>query len=348
VQLRADQLDSQLAKNLAPLYVIHGDEPLLALEAADTIRAAARRQGCGEREVFTAERGFDWSELAQAGASQSLFGDRKIVELRIPTGKPGTQGSAAIAEYCERLGKDNVTLVSLPRLRKDEQGSRWFGALAAAGVVVEIYPIERARLPEWIGARLARQRQRAPAEVLAFLADRVEGNLLAAHQEVQKLGLLLPEGELAAEQVTAAVTNVARYDAYDCAAALLAGDAARYLRVLDGLRGEGESPVFVVWALGEELRSLARIQQGLASGRQIEQLFRENRVWGERQGPMRVAAKRLGPASLERALAHAARIDRAAKGVGAGEPWDEFITLGLELLHGTEAGAARRNAGRAH
>jgi DNA polymerase-3 subunit delta len=340
VNVRAEQLETQLAKALASVYVLHGDEPLLALEAADAIRAAARKQGCTEREVFTAERGFDWSELAQAGASQSLFGDRKIVELRIPTGKPGTQGSAAIAEYCKHLGKENVTLVSLPRLRKDDQGSRWFGALAAAGVVVDVYPVDHSRLPDWIGARLARQGQRATAEVLAFLAERVEGNLLAAHQEVQKLGLLLAEGELSAVQVSEVVANVARYDAYDCAAALLAGDAVRYVRVLDGLRGEGESPVFIVWALGEELRALSRIQQGLAAGRPIEQLLRENRVWGERQGLVRAAARRLAPPALARALAHAARIDRAAKGVGAGEPWDEFVTLGLELLNENQGARA--------
>ena len=336
MRLRADQLEGQLAKSVAPLYVIHGDEPLLALEAADAIRAAARRQGCDEREVYTAERGFDWSELAQAGASRSLFGGRKIIELRMPTGKPGVPGAAAIQAYCERLGKENVTLVSLPRLRKDDQGARWFDALSAAGVVIDVYAVERAQLPGWIGARLARQGQRASGEVLAFLADRVEGNLLAAHQEVQKLGLLLPKGELSAEQVDEAVANVARYDAYGCAAALLAGDAARYLRILEGLRGEGESPVFIVWALAEELRALRRIRQGLAAGRALEQLFRENRVWGERQAPMRAAAANLRPAAIERALAQLARIDRAAKGVGAGEPWDAFITLGLELLHGTE------------
>ena len=344
--LRAEQLEAHLSKSLASVYVIHGDEPLLALESADAIRAAARRNGCEEREVFTAERGFDWSELSQAGATQSLFGGRKIIELRIPSGKPGTQGAAAIQAYCERLGRENVTLVSVPRLRKDDQGSRWFAALAGAGVVVDVYPVERARLPEWIGARLARQGQRASAEALGFLADRVEGNLLAAHQEVQKLGLLLPKGELSAEQVNAAVANVARYDAYDCAAALLAGDAARYLRVLDGLRGEGESPVFILWALAEELRALARIQQGLEAGRPIEQLLRENRVWGERQGIVRAAAKRHPRAALERALAHAARIDRATKGVGPGAPWDEFVTLGLELLHGLEVTrAGTREAG---
>lgn len=344
--LRAEQLEAQLSKSLASVYVIHGDEPLLALESADAIRAAARKNGCEEREVFTAERGFDWSELAQAGASQSLFGGRKIIELRIPAGKPGTQGAAAIQAYCERLGKENVTLVTVPRLRKDEQNSRWFLALAGAGIVVDVYPVERARLPDWIGARLARQGQRASAETLAFLADRVEGNLLAAHQEVQKLGLLLPKGELSAEQVNEAVANVARYDAYDCAAALLAGDAARYVRVLDGLRGEGESPVFILWALAEELRALLRVQQGLEAGRQIEQLLRENRIWGVRQAPVRAAAKHYPRAALERALAHAARIDRATKGVGPGAPWDEFISLGLELLHGLEVTrAGSRQAG---
>jgi len=340
VSLRAEQLEAHLSKSLAGVYVVHGDEPLLALEAADAIRAAARKKGCEEREVFTAERGFDWSELLQAGASQSLFGGRKIIELRIPSGKPGTQGAAAIQAYCERLGKENVTLVSVPRLRKDEQNARWFAALAGAGIVVDVYPVERARLPDWIGARLARQGQRASPEALGFLADRVEGNLLAAHQEVQKLGLLLPKGELSAAQVNDAVANVARYDAYDCAAALLAGDAARYVRVLDGLRGEGESPVFILWALAEELRALARIQQGLEAGRPIELLLRENRVWGERQALVRSAAKRYPRAALERALAHAARIDRATKGVGPGAPWDEFIALGLELLHGLEVSRA--------
>ena len=344
MQLRAEQLEAQLSKSVASVYVIHGDEPLLALEAADAIRAAARKQGCDEREVLSVERGFDWSELTQAGASQSLFGGRKIIELRIPSGKPGTQGSAAISSYCERLGKENVTLVSVPRLRKDDQNARWFLALAGAGVVVDIYPVERARLPDWIGARLARQGQRASQEALGFLADRVEGNLLAAYQEVQKLGLLLPKGELSAEQVSDAVANVARYDAYDCSAALLAGNMARYVRVLDGLRGEGESPVFILWALAEELRALVRIQQGVAAGRSIDQLLRENRVWGERQALIKTALRRHARDALERALVHAARIDRASKGAGPGEPWDEFISLGLELLNESESKATRAAA----
>jgi DNA polymerase-3 subunit delta len=337
MQLRAEQLEAHLAKSLAACYTIHGDEPLLALEAADAVRAAARKAGHVEREVFFAERGFDWSELKFAGASLSLFGSKKIVELRIPGGKPGTQGAEAISAFCADPNPDTLLLVSLPRLDRAAQNSGWFAALAAAGAVIDVFPVERARLPAWIGERLARQGQRAGREVLEFLADRVEGNLLAAFQEVQKLALLAPRGELSLEHVEHAVANVARYDAYGASAALLAGDIARYARVIDGLRGEGEAPTFVLWAIAEDLRALSRIQQGAGSGRALDALLRENRVWGPRQALVKGALRRFAPAALERALGHAALIDRAIKGVARREPWDEFLKLGLKLLHGSKA-----------
>src|SRR5262249_1484528 len=214
VQLRSEQPDSPLGRSLGPIYVVHGDEPLIALEAADAVRAAARARGFIDREVFEPGRSFDWSELAHSLASLSLFGGKKIVELRLPGGKPGVQGGEAIAQYCERSSPDILLLVSLPRLARMSQWSAWFSALSRAGVVVDVWPVERARLPAWISERLARQRQRAPREALEFLADRVEGNLLAAHQEVQKLALLAPEGELDVETVREVVANVARYDAY--------------------------------------------------------------------------------------------------------------------------------------
>jgi len=224
--------------------------------------------------------------------------------------------------------------VSLPRLDRASQGSAWFGALAGAGVVIDVWPVERARLPAWIAERLGRQRQKAPREALEFIADRVEGNLLAAHQEVQKLALLAPEGELGVDVVREVVANVARYDAYTACEAMLAGDAARYVRVVDGLKGEGEAPTLVLWALSEELYALARIQAGAAAGRSLDELLRENRVWGPRQRPMKAAAARVPPNTVVRALAHAARIDRAIKGVGDGEPWDEFLKLGVGLGQG--------------
>jgi DNA polymerase III subunit delta len=339
VQLRAEQLEAHLAKALQPIYTIHGDEPLLALEAADAVRTAARRRGCSEREVLHVERGFDWSALAHAGASQSLFGGSRIVELRIPTGKPGTEGAAAIERYCAADPGENVTLVTLPRLDRTTQSSGWFSALASAGVIVDVWPVDRGRLPQWIAARLARNQQRADSAALDFLADRVEGNLLAAHQEVQKLALLLPAGELGIDQIESVVANVARYDAHGAATALLAGDLSRYMRVLDGLRGEGEAPTLVVWTLAEDLRALSAIQQGRETGRQVDALMREHRVWGSRQARLQGAIGRYSRAQLEAALARAAHVDRAIKGVALGEPWELLARLGLELVHGTRRSA---------
>lgn len=335
--LRAEQLEAHLEKNLATLYVIHGDEPLLALEAADAIRAAARRRGFSEREVLQVERGFDWSALAHAGASLSLFGGAKIVELRMPSGKPGSEGGAAIAAYCARLAPEVLTIVSLPRLDRATQSAGWFRALSENGTVVDVFPIERARLPTWIGARLARQGQRAASEVLEFIADRVEGNLLAAHQEVQKLALLAPRGDLSLDVVREAVANVARYDAFDASNALLAGDTARYARVIAGLRNEGEAATLVLWAIAEDLRALARVQDGLNAGRALDQLLRENRVWGARQNAVRAGLRRVARASIDRAIRRAAEIDRAIKGVAKLDPWEGFIRLGLELAHGSSA-----------
>jgi DNA polymerase III subunit delta len=322
MQLRAEQLEGHLAKTLSGVYAIHGDEPLLALEAADAVRGAARKRGFAERQVLEPGRGFDWSEFAHATQSLSLFAEKKVIELRLPTGKPGTQGSEALAAYCERPADDLLLLISVPRLDRATQGSAWFGALGRAGVVVEVWPVERPRLSAWIAERLARQKQSAPPEVLEFLADRVEGNLLAAHQEVRKLSLAAPEGRLTLELVQDAVSNVARYDPYVAAEALLAGDVERYVRVLEGLRGEGEAPPFVLFALSSALFAL----------KNGERMF-NRRV----QSAVEAAARRYSPAQLEQALSHAAAIDRAIKGVGSGEPWEELIRLGLKLARGSKA-----------
>lgn len=336
MHVRAEQLSALLSRSLAPLHTIHGDEPLLALEAAAAVRAAARKAGCDERVVLNVERGFDWSDLVNALASRSLFAARKLIELRLPAGRPGTEGAAAIQACCARLDADDVILVSLPRLRRHEQAAAWFAALAAAGVVVEVYPVERARLADWIGTRLARQGQRATREALEFLAERVEGNLLAAHQEVSKLALLAPAGELTLEAIESAVANVARYSIEDLADALFAGEAERYVRVLSGLRGEGETPATLAWRLGEELAALYCVQEGLTSGQRREQLYAQYRVWRSRQPRYERALRRISGNALRAAVRCIARIERAAKGVGAGDPWDQLLLLGLQLAHGTE------------
>jgi DNA polymerase-3 subunit delta len=330
--LRVEQLEGHLARELRPLYAIHGDEPLLSLEAADAIRARARSNGFSERTVLTAERGFDWSELAASAASLSLFGERRLIELRLPSGKPGPEGAAVIERVCRDLPPDTLILVMLPRLDRAGQASPWFQALEAKAVLVNVFPVERSRLPEWIAARLARQKQQAKPETLRFLADSVEGNLLAAHQEIQKLALLLPPGELAFEVVREAVMNVARYDAGKLGEAMLSGDRVRLARMLEGLRGEGEAPPRVLWLLAEEIRAVCRVQDGLSAGRPLADICREARVWGDaRQALVGKAARKFSRAALLSALEHAAAVDRMVKGIVKGDAWDELLRLGLRF-----------------
>jgi DNA polymerase-3 subunit delta len=253
----------------------------------------------------------------------SLFAEKKLVELRLPTGKPGPQGGAAIAACCEKPNPDQLLLVTLPRLDRTGQGAAWFNALARLGAVVDIWPLDRARLPAWIAERLARQKQRAPREVLEFLAERVEGNLLAAHQEIQKLALLAPEGELALQTVEEAVASVARYDPYDAAEALVSGDIARYIRVIEGLRGEGEPPTYVLFVVSSALFAL---HEGDA-----------NRVFNRNlRRAVEAAGRRFPARKVAKAIGEAAALDRTIKGVGEGEPWMGFVRLGLNLVDGAK------------
>ncbi|MFQ6721344.1 DNA polymerase III subunit delta, partial [Bordetella pertussis] len=246
--LDSDALASHLARaggRLAPLYTVSGDEPLLVTEAADAIRAAARAAGYTDRTSMVMDARSDWSAVAAATQSVSLFGDRRLLELKIPTGKPGKSGGEMLARLADQArdqaDADTLVVVALPRLDKATRESKWAQALARGGVMADIANVERGRLPAWIGMRLGRQNQRADTATLQWMADKVEGNLLAAHQEIQKLGLLYPEGQLAAEDVERAVLNVARYDVFGLRDAMLAGDTARTVRMLDGLRAEGEA-----------------------------------------------------------------------------------------------------------
>jgi DNA polymerase-3 subunit delta len=335
MQLRPDALDAHLAKTLAPLYVLVSDEHLLALEAADRIRRSARAQGFSEREVLVVERSFKWGQLLAANQSQSLFGERKLIELRIPGGKPGKEGAQALQDYVGALNPDNLTLITLPKLDWATQKAAWVGALQQAGVYVEIPLVERAQLPGWIGARLAAQGQSVDRASLDFIADRVEGNLLAAHQEIQKLALLYPQGKLDFGQVQDAVLNVARYDVFKLNEAMLAGDAARLVRMIDGLKGEGEALPLVLWAMAEEIRTLLKLKSGTVQGRPLGALLKEYRIWGSRERLMEPALRRLSLPALQEALQEAAQIDKMVKGLRApafaGDAWDALLQLGLKL-----------------
>ncbi|WP_300449473.1 DNA polymerase III subunit delta [Accumulibacter sp.] len=334
MQLKGEQLAAHLERALAPLYLVHGDEALLVIEASDAIRAAARGKGFDERQVLTAGAGFQWNDLYHAAGSLSLFGGRKLLDLRIPAARPGRDGAAALQEYCARPSPDSLLLVTMIQVDWREEKSTWMAAMAAAGVVVKLVAPGLAELPAWIAGRLRRQGQSADAESLRFIAERVEGNLLAAHQEILKLGILYPAGALNLEQVRDAVLNVARYDLDGLREALLAGDVARLTRTLDGLQQEGEAPLLVLWAMTEEVRALAQIQVGLAGRQPLDRLLKETRVWGARQPLVRRALQRTDGSHALAALTHAARIDRMIKGLAAGDVWDEFRQLGLRLAAG--------------
>ena len=347
MQLRPEQLDSALARRLRSLYTIHGDEPLLAQEAGDAIRAAARKAGFTERKVYSVSGAhFDWSGLLGASQAMSLFAEHQLIEIRIPNGKPGKDGSEALQRYCESLSDDVLTIIHLPRLDRQQQQSGWFGALDGAGVTIRVEPVERRALPQWLAQRLAAQGQRvadgdAGAQTLAFFADRVEGNLLAAHQELQKLALLYPQGVLSFEQVESAVLNVARYDVFKLGEAVLAGQTARVLRMLDGLRAEGEAPVLVHWTLAEDIRALKRVKDAAAQGKPMPLALREARVWGAKERLF----ERLVPLLADHTLAHwvesASICDGLVKGLKHPhwplDAWDGLTRLALMVTQHTAA-----------
>jgi DNA polymerase-3 subunit delta len=331
MQIKLDDLAAHLARGMQALYVVHGDEPLLALEAGDAIRAAARSAGATERDVLVAEPGFKWDAFLAANANASLFGDRKCVDLRVPSGKPGVEGAAALEAYAANPNPDNVILVTLPRVDRAVQSSAWFTALAEAGVTIAVYPVEREALPGWIAQRLARQKQRASRETLIFLADACEGNLLAARQEIEKLALLLPQGELDHDAVERAVADVARYDVFELSHAWLAGDASRTVRILRALEAEGDAPTLAIWQLGEDLHAIAVVAAAMRGGTPLSAAIRNARVWGKRQFALERAVKRVAATSIPSLLVAVARLDALAKGLGTGDAWDELATTALNL-----------------
>jgi DNA polymerase-3 subunit delta len=343
LQVAASQLNTQLQKGLRNLYTVHGDDPLLQQEALDAIRAVARAQGYTERTVFTVMGAhFDWGEVLAAGGSMSLFADRQLIEIRIPSGKPGKEGSVALQQLAESApGHDGVlTLVILPRLDKASKSTAWFAALENNGISVPLDTLERHALPAWIAQRLAQQDQRVQAgeagqHTLQFFADRVEGNLLAAHQEILKLGLLYPPGELSFEQVERAVLNVARYDVFKLSEAVLSGQPARVQKMLDGLKAEGEAEVLVHFTLAEEIRALKRVKEAVAAGKALPMALRENRVWGPRERLFERVLPRLSLGVLQKLLVSAHQVDGIVKGLKAPDwptdSWQALQRLALRL-----------------
>ena len=344
MNIAADRLPEQLVRGLAALYVVTGDEPLAAQEAADAIRTAARSAGHTERTVHTVQGKYNWQGLFASGDTLSLFAERRLIEIRMPSGKPGVDGAKALETYAGKLPPDTLTLISLPGVDWKTQQSRWFAALAKAGVVVEARPVERAALPGWIERRLAKQGLTAERDALACLADQVEGNLLAAQQEIDKLALLLPPGKVTRADVERAVVDVSRLEADALADALYAGDAARFAQIVTDLKDSGEAVPAMLWQVASAVQLLLRLKLALSRGDSLPVLMRT--LWGrdkQRAPQIERALKRLDLGHIEQALALLARTDRQSKGLDRlGDPWDSLLELGRLLAApkktGTEHG----------
>ncbi len=334
--LEQSKLKQQLAQELSPLYVLVGDEPLAQSECLDMIRQAARSAGADERTSYIAERNFNWQTIQQYAQALSLFSSKRILEIHIPGGKPGVDGGKALTELAENLIQDTTTIIVLPSLEREAKNSAWFSALQNAAVLIELKEIAPNQLPQWLASRLAQQNQSTDAISLTFIAHQVEGNLLAAHQEIQKLALLYPAGEIGADAVREAVLNVSRYDAFQLGEAVLAGDAERTTRILQGLQDEGEQPVAVMNPLMWLLRPMVRIKQAEARGENVMNAMTNARIYGDRQSLVKRALTRLSLRQLEAALQKLCDIDKTAKGVMQGDAWLELSRLcfGLAKVRG--------------
>lgn len=336
----ADRLPDQLARGLAGLYVVTGDEPLAAQEAGDAIRAAARAAGHTERSVHTVQGKFNWQALFASGDNLSLFAERRLTEIRIPSGKPGVDGAKALETYAGKLPPDTLTLISLPGLDWKTRQSRWFASLARVGVVVEAKAVDRAALPGWIERRLAKQGLTAERDALECLADQVEGNLLAAQQEIDKLALLLPPGKLTRADVERAVVDVSRLEADALVDALYAGDAARFAQGVTDIRDSGEAVPAILWQVASAVQLLLRLKLAVSRGDSLPVLMRT--LWGrdkQRAPQIERALKRLERSQIEQALALLARTDRQSKGLDRlGDPWDTLLEMGRVLAVPTKTG----------
>ncbi|MBU3070749.1 DNA polymerase III subunit delta [Aestuariicella sp. G3-2] len=330
-KLRPDQLNGALRKQLAPVYLISGDEPLLVQESCDQIRQAARKAGFNERELHHAEASFDWDQLLTSANSLSLFAERKIIELRIDNGKPGDKGGKALISYCENPPEDTLLLIVMPKLDGSSQRSKWFKAVEKVAAFVQIWPIAPQQLPRWIDQRIQQAGMTASHDAIEMLAARIEGNLLAAAQEIEKLKLLAADGQISAEMIAGSVADSARYDVFTLIDKALHGDARAAVRTLQGLKGEGTDATVVLWALAREIRTLSQVAHAMQQGQPLDRAAKSAGVWDKRKALVSNALRRLKLSQLQMLLRKANGIDKAIKGLRSADAWDELMDLTLNL-----------------
>ncbi len=330
-KLRHDQLAQHTQGKLAPVYLVSGDETLLIQEACDSIRQAARHNGFSERERHHVDKQFEWPQLLSSANSLSLFSEKKIIELRIDNGKPGTEGSKVICEYLANPSEDNLLLIVTPKLDGGTSRSKWVKQIEKIGYWIPIWPISSAQLPRWLGQRLQQAGLKADSQVIELLAARIEGNLLAAHQEIEKLKLLAKDEWLSTDLVSNTVADSARYDVFGLVDKALLGDSRGAVKTLNGLRSEGTEPITILWALARDVRTLLSISQACEQGQSFHWAPKHAGVWDKRQGLVQQALKRLPPRQLPVLIRQANGIDKAIKGLRNADTWNELSELILNL-----------------
>ncbi|MGZ8152533.1 MAG: DNA polymerase III subunit delta [Methylovulum sp.] len=329
MRLKPEQVATALQKNLAPIYFISGDEPLQIGEIADAVRAAARKAGYDTREVLVADSGFSWNELTESAGALSIFADKKIIDLRLPTGTPGAEGAKALMAYCERMQDDTLLLITAPKLAGSSLKTQWFQALDKTGCVIQVWPLEGQDLLHWLQQRMQRRGLQAETEGIKILASRIEGNLLAAAQEIEKLYVLYGEGRLSNQQIFDVVADSSRFDVFKLMDSVLAAKVGRIFKILSGLQAEGVAAPVVLWALTREARVLIKIKQALSQGQNRASVFKNNQIWDKRQQLVSDALNRLDDKDLNNILVLSAKADRQIKGQQQGEPWETLLAVCL-------------------
>lgn len=338
MRLKPEQLAKSLQDRLAPVYLVSGDEPLQLGELADDIRSAAKQAGYTARQLLVAESGFDWRLFLAESSTLSIFADRKLIDLRLPSAKPGTEGSQALIEYCRRPPEDSVLLISAGKLTAAAQKSRWFQALEQLGVFVQVWPLLGSDLLQWLQRRCRRKKMTIEPDALKVLSSRTEGNLLAAAQEIDKLFMLYGAATITLQQVEASVADLARFDVFQLVDSLLCGDFVRGDKILNELKAEAAAPTMILWALSRELRNLYAIDDELRQGAQQDRVLAKYQVWGSRKSVVLRAVRRIRVADIERMLQSCGRIDRQIKGRLCGDAWESLLSLSNDLA---QAGSSR-------
>lgn len=338
MRLKPEQTEPHLLQHLAPVYLISGDEPQQLGEMADAVRAAARKAGFVTREIFSADAGFEWNALTVAAASLSIFSDKKIIDLRLATATPGPDGSKALIAYCQRPPEDSVLLVSTGKLSPDALKSRWFQAVDRVGVVIQVWPLEGQELIRFLQHKLQRRGLHAKIDGVKLLAARIEGNLLAAVQEIEKLYVLYGAGSLSSRQIDDAVADSSRYDVFKLVDSVLTANMNRIFKIMSVLRAEGIAAPIVLWALTREARTLIKIKQALALGKSRDIVYRNHQIWDKRQQLIANVLNRLELNELSRILVLSAKADRQIKGQEQGDAWETLLNICLAFASVRAAG----------